>query len=274
MANSRFLALVLAVGATAACDSTSSVTWSPSLTNAGDALPGRLSLVGDAPTFTTDTGKLVAPAIAGACIGSVRVALSGASGTERYAAWWAPRPDSSAELLAARRTDGGQRWSTAEPVDTADHTPVGCKRPAPAVAADSASGYVHVAYGMRDSQGAGVFFSHSMDRGRMFHSAVTIVYGERLANVAIAVRGDTVAVAYVDPSSNHPPLGLALSHTMGHIFEDRLVVPETKDVGDPAVALGAGRVAVAWVHRVPNGETTVMSRVGRFASRAREETPR
>jgi hypothetical protein len=127
---------------------------------------------------------------------------------------------------------------------------------------------------MRDPQGAGVFFSHSMDRGRMFHSAVTIVYGERLADVAIAARGDTVAVAYVDPSSNHPPLGLALSHTMGHIFEDRLVVPDTKDVDDPAVALGPGRIVVAWVHRVPNGATTMMMRSGRFGATTREDSAR
>jgi hypothetical protein len=262
----RHLALIVTLGATIACSAPETVTWDAPSTHSGEALPGRLALDGDTPSFTTDTGKLVAPHIDGACAGSVRVALSGSTGAERYVAWWAPRADSSAQLLAARSTDGGQSWSAPERVDTADHHPVGCKRPAPAIAADSASGYVHVAYAMRDPQGAGVFFSHSMDRGRMFHSAVTIVYGERLSDVAIAARGDTVAVAYVDPSSSHPPLGLALSHTMGHIFENRLVVPETKDVGEPAVALGAGRVAVAWVHRVPNGAATVMSRVGRFGA--------
>ena len=171
MANSRFPALVLALGATTGCDVASPISWGPPSVTAGDALPGRLTLGAGMPAFTTDTAKLVAPTIAGACAGSIRVALSGESGAERYAAWWAPRADSSATLLAARSTDGGQSWSVPEPVDTADHTPVGCKRPAPAIAADSASGYVHVAYGMRDPQGAGVFFSHSMDRGRMFHSA-------------------------------------------------------------------------------------------------------
>lgn len=273
MAKGRFLA-ILALGATTACIEPEPIAWDGPRTTSGDALPGRLIVAGDSAAFTTDTAKFVAPAIAGACGGSVRVALSGDSGTERYAAWWAPGADSSAALLAARSTDGGQSWSSPEPVDTADHTPVGCRRPAPAIAADSASGYVHVAYGMRDPQGAGVFFSHSMDRGRMFHSAVTIVYGERLSDVAIAARGDTVAIAYVDPSSKHPELGLALSRTMGHIFENRLVVPETKDVSDPAVSLAAGRIAVAWVHRVPNGAVTVMSRVGRFGAAAREGASR
>ena len=210
MAKGLFLQrfIVLAAIVLAACSTSSPLVWGPAVNSAGDALPGRLALESGGPTFRTDTAKLIPPSLAGSCAGSARVALAGTSGRERYVAWWSPRPDSSAELLAARSVDGGQSWSAPEQVDTADHTPVGCKRPAPAIAADSASGYVHVAYGMRDAQGAGVFFSHSMERGRMFHSPVTILYGERLASVAIAAHGDTVAIAYVDPSSDHPPLGL------------------------------------------------------------------
>ena len=266
MAKGLFLrySIALAAAAGAACSNSSPVAWDAAVTRNADALPGRLALDSSAPGFRADTAMFIAPLRDGACAGSARVALSGTSGTERYVAWWSPRPDSSAELLAARSIDGGQSWGAPEVVDTADHTPVGCKRPAPAIAADSASGYVHVAYGMRDAQGAGVFFSHSMERGRMFHSPVTIVYGERLASVAIAALGDTVAIAYVDPSSDHPPLGLALSHTMGHIFEHRLIVPSTKDVSNPAVALNSGRIAVAFVHRTPGGATSVVSRVGRL----------
>ena len=265
MAKGLFLkrGIVLAAMLIAGCSSSGPVEWASAVTRRGDALPGRLAL-DSAPVFRGDTSMQVAPTIAGACAGSTRVALSGASGAERYVVWWAPRPDSSAALLAARSVDAGQNWSAPEPVDTADHTPVGCKRPAPAIAADSAGGYVHVAYGMRDADGAGVFFSHSMDHGTMFHSPVTIVYGERLASVAVAVRGDTVAVAYVDPSSDHPPLGLALSYTMGHSFEHRLMIPETRDVSDPAVALAPGRIAVAFVQRTPGGAASVVTRLGRL----------
>ena len=269
MAKGLFLkrSIVLVATVLAGCGDASPVVWDAATTRAGDALPGRLALDNGATSFGTDTAMLIAPLLDNACQGSARVALSGSSGTERYVAWWSPRADSSAELLAARSVDGGRSWSAPEPVDTADHTPVGCKRPAPAIAADSVSGYVHVAYGMRDAQGAGVFFSHSMERGRMFHAPVTVVYGERLSSVAIAVRGDTVAVAYVDPSADHPPLGLALSYTMGHSFEERLIVPSTKDVSEPAVALAAGRVAVAFVHRTPGGATSVVSQVGRLGPR-------
>jgi len=260
--------LLLPLAATAVACARDPVAWDPAVTTAGAALPGRLVLDGDAARFTADTAALLAPAVPGSCAGSARVALSGASGTERYLAWWAPRPDSSAALLSARSTDGGRSWSAPEPVDTADHQAVGCNRPAPAIAADSSSGYVHVAYSMRDAQGAGVFFSHSMDHGKMFHWPVTIMYGDRLTDVAIAAHGDTVAVAYVEPSSDHPQIGLALSHTMGHIFENRLAVPSSSDASDPAVAVAPGRLAVAWVHHLPGSTSSVMTRVARLGGGA------
>jgi hypothetical protein len=269
MANSLLRLVVVSAATVLAACSGDPLTWDPAMTAAGTALPGRLRLDSGGPQFTTDTTGLVPPSIPGACAGSARVALSGASGMERYVAWWAPRADSSAALLSARSTDGGRSWSAPEPVDTADHRPVGCVRPAPAIAADSSSGYVHVAYSMRDAQGAGIFFSHSMDRGKMFHWPVTITYGDHLTDVAIAVRGDTVAIAYIEPSSDHPQLGLALSHTMGHIFEDRLMVPSSSDASDPAVALAPGRIGVAWIHHIPGGATSLVTRIGRFGGSAR-----
>ncbi|MFL5560224.1 MAG: hypothetical protein ACJ79K_02005 [Gemmatimonadaceae bacterium] len=252
------VALVLA-----AC-SAAPVVWAPASTRAGDHLQGRLVLDGVEPRFTVDTASLLAPQMPGACPASARVAVSGTSGVERYVAWWAPRADSSSALFVARSIDAGRSWSTPELVDSADHNAVGCNRPAPAIAADSSSGYVHVAYSMRDVQGAGVFFSHSMDRGRMFHSPVTIMYGDELTDAAIAARGDTVVVAFIDPSSDHPQVRIALSHTMGHIFEQRLTVPSSSDASEPAIAIAAGRVAVAWVHRVPDGAISVVVRSGRF----------
>lgn len=262
------IAVLFAATALAACGGPP-LTWDPAVTAAGAALPGRLRLDAGEPRFTTDTAALIGPVIPGACPGTARIALSGASGMERFVAWWAPRADSSAALLSARSTDAGRSWSAPEPVDTADHRPVGCTRPAPAIAADSSSGYVHVAYSMRDAQGAGIFFSHSMDRGKMFHWPVTITYGDHLTDVAIAVHGDTVAIAYVEPSSDHPQLGLALSHTMGHIFEDRLTVPSSSDASDPAIAIAPGRIVVAWIHHIPGGATSLVTRIGRFGGSAR-----
>ena len=261
----RVLSLATAAISLASCSAPSPLEWDAAVTANGGDLPGRLIIERGAATFTSDTAGFVAPMMPGACVGSARVAKVGTRGMERYVAWWAPRSDSSTALVLAHSVDGGVSWSAPEPVDTADHSLTGCKRPAPAIAADSVSGYVHVAYAMRDAQGAGVFFSHSMARGQMFHSPVTIVYGERLVDVAIAARGDTVALVYVDPSADHPPLGLALSHTMGHIFEQRLTVPTTTDAGEPAIAVAPGRLAVAWVRRANGGAAAVITRVARFA---------
>ena len=270
MAKGLFRTGILVIATAVAGCNGAPLTWDNAVTAAGDALPGRLLIDAGQLRFTTDTAALVAPAVPGSCPGSARIALSGTSGTERYLAWWAPRTDSSAALLSARSTDAGRSWSTPEPVDTADHRPTGCSRPAPAIAADSASGYVHVAYSMRDAQGAGIFFSHSMDRGRMFHWPVTIVYGDHLTDVAIAAHGDTVAIAYIEPSSDHPQLGLALSHTMGHIFEDRLTVPSSADASDPAIAIGSGRIGVAWVHHTPGGASSLVTRIGHFDGSVRQ----
>ena len=196
---------------------------------------------------------------AGACAGSLRSAAGG--GAVRYAVWWRARADSSAALLAARSDDGGRSWGPPAAVDTLDGASLGCARPAPAIAADSTNGYVHVAYFLVAPEGAGVFFAHSMERGAMFHAPVVIVFGERPAAVSVAARGDTVAVAYEDPNGVARGIGLALSVTLGHIFERRLPLVSSPSVPatSPQVALGPRTVAVAWVER-----NEMVVRVGRL----------
>ena len=244
-----------------ACTPPDPVTWSLERTQPLDSLPGALAFLSDTPGFAAS--RLQPPVRSDACTGSVRVAAAGEGGAERYAVWWAPRADSTAWLLAARSTDGGRSWEAPQAVDTLDTATRGCVRPPPAVAADSVTGYVHVAYSMRAPEGIGVFFSHSMDRGRLFHAPVPIVYGERLSEVAIAALRDTVALAFVDPNMRRARIGLAFSRTMGHIFEDRLTVPGGSGVASaPAVTLSSGRVAVAWVERDPTGPARVVVRAG------------
>ncbi|HEX2719285.1 MAG TPA: hypothetical protein VHM67_16580 [Gemmatimonadaceae bacterium] len=224
-------------------------------------LPGELRLGTAQPEFVPPS--LEPPQRTDACPGSVRVAASGTSGTERYATWWSPRADSTSWLVAARSVDGGKSWEVAQAIDTLDMITRGCERPAPAIAADSIAGYVHVAYSMRAPEGVGVFFSHSMDRGRLFHSPVPIMYGERLTETAIAALGDTVAIAFVDPNMRVPRVGLAFSRTMGHVFEDRLDVPGGRGTASrPQVALASGSVAVAWIERDPTGAARAVVRPG------------
>ena len=220
----------------------------------------QLSAAHAAHTSLASDGSVIADALAdlaarvqlpgGACPGSAR--LSRARG-KLHAVWWVVRPDSSVRLLAAHSADGGATWSVAVPVDTTDRGVTGCGREPPAIAADSASGYVHVTYGLMAVQGPGLFFSHSMDGGAMFHSPVPILFGERLGRTSVAADGDVVAVGFEDPNSRAPRVGLALSRTMGHIFEQRLL-PVSNNQGlavRPLTAVRGRRVTVAWQNSDP-----------------------
>jgi hypothetical protein len=106
-----------------------------------------------------------------------------------------------------------------------------------------------------------------MDGGATFHAPVPILYGERLGRTSVAAVGDRVVVAFEDPNSRTPRIGLALSRTMGHIFEDRLL-PVSDDNGTathPLVAVQQHRVTVAWQERAaPNGGAILRVRTGTF----------
>lgn len=204
-----------------------------------------------------------APAVAsipaGACPGSFRAS---AAGPAIYAAWWQVRPDSSALLMAGRSTDAGRTWSTITPADTSDRSRRGCTRPAPSIFADSASGYVDFAYFLEANEGAGVFYTHTMDAPHMghgegvFHSPVAVMYGEKPSHVSVTARGDDVAVAYEDPNAERPLVGVALSRTMGHIFKTRSDVSSTDlPAVDPRVALSGHTVTVQWSERPDSVKT-------------------
>ena len=189
----------------------------------------------------------------GACPGSLRTARSG---PDVYGAWWEVRDDSSSVLMVGRSTDEGKSWGIVQPADTLDRSRRGCTRPAPAITADSTTNYVDIAYFMEASEGPGVFFTHSMDARHIgsgdgiFHSPVPVVYGDQPSDVSVAARGDDLVVAYEDPNGDRSMVGLALSRTMGHIFEQRLVVsmPDLP-ARDPLVALRGDSVMVQWWER-------------------------
>jgi hypothetical protein len=170
-----------------------------------------------------------------------------ARGDTAFAAWWAPRPDSAADLVVARSNDGGRTWRAPVVADSTDRGRSGCRRTPIAVAVDSLDGYIHVVYFLAAPEGAGVFCTHSMEGGTMFHAPVPIVYGDRASAASIATWGDTVAVAYEDPNASVPQVWLAISHTTGHIFEQRTGVSSASASSAlPAVALRGSRIAVAW----------------------------
>lgn len=180
---------------------------------------------------------------ASACPVSFRIA---SNAHFRYAVWWHIEPDSSALLMVARSRNGTD-WSTRVVADSTDHSARGCGRPAPAIAADSASGYVHLAYFIETAAGPGIFFSHSMDTASTFHAPVPIVFGPKPSRVSVASHGDRVAVAYEDPNAQQPLIGIALSKTMGHIFENRMQA--TTDNGramQPIVRVDGDSIRLWW----------------------------
>ena len=189
----------------------------------------------------------------GACPGSLRTVQSG---PDVYGAWWQVRNDSSSILMVGRSIDQGKTWMIALPADTVDQSMRGCNRPSPAVAADSTTNYVDIAYFLESKEGPGVFFTHSMDARKLgtgdgvFHAPVPVVYGDQPANVSVAADGDKLVVAYEDPNGERAMVGLALSRSMGHIFEQRLLVSQPNlPARSPIVAMQGDSVIVQWSER-------------------------
>jgi hypothetical protein len=99
-----------------------------------------------------------------------------------------------------------------------------------------------------------------MDSAATFHAPVAIVYGDRAVRTSIASSGDLVAVAFEDPNGTAQRVGLALSRTMGHIFEGR-VLPVSDDNGaasQPLVSVSGHRIAVAWREGMTTRADTVL----------------
>ncbi|CAN5898274.1 hypothetical protein BH11GEM2_BH11GEM2_02280 [soil metagenome] len=254
--------VILIAAASLACGGNSPVVWEQtrSVQPAGSSVA--ILATG---AMTTDTLAMLASRIVlpvAACPRSVRLA---ASAGKLFAVWWSPRTDSTALLLSAVSTDSGRTWGKPASVDSTDHGASGCTRMPPSIAADAASGYVHVTYAMQATEGPGLFFAHSMDGGVTFHAPVPILYGERLGATSVAASGDEVAVAFEDPGSRTPRIGLALSSTMGHIFEHRVlpVSDDNSSATQPLVAVSGHRIAVAWRERLAtNGPVVLRIRTG------------
>lgn len=227
------------------------VTWSATLQNGAPPEPAESARGIAGPDYT-------------GCAGSLRIA---ADGTSAFAAWWKARPDSSAVLMASRSLRD-EPWSAPVVADSTDHGRLGCGRPPVSIAADRRSGYVHLAYYLEPASGGGVFFAHSMDSGATFHAAVPIVYGSYPSRTSVSSHGDRVVVAYEDPNSQQPLVGLALSKTMGHIFEKRiLATSENGRARQPVVRVRGDSLQLWWSEYRPNpavSATRPMYRAGQW----------
>ena len=201
------------------------------------------------------------PVIAGmsaTCIGSIRTA---GDASELFRVWWSSRSDSNVVLWMQRSGDQGRTWQAPVEVESRDRGRRGCHRPAPGIFYDPSSGYVHLVYFIEASDGAGVFFAHSMDQGGMFHSPVPVVYGNSPSLASVAAHGDSVVVVFEDPNSTRPTIGIVLSHVTGHIFDQRAqVTPDDVLAIAPWVALDHNRIRVWW--KTPDDSVGRAERVG------------
>lgn len=244
------------------CTGSSPVRWE---TSQAVQAPGSAVTVTPAGDVIPDTLAVLAshlPVPASACAGSLRLARAGG---RIFSAWWSARSDSTALLLSSASNDSGRTWRQPVAVDSTDHGRIGCARTAPSIAANMASGYVHVSYAMQAAEGPGLFYAHSMDGGITFHAPVPILYGERLGATSVAASGDVVVVAFEDPGSRTPRIGLALSATMGHIFENR-VMPVSDDnsaATQPLAAVNGRHITVAWREKpLSSGPVVIRIRTG------------
>jgi hypothetical protein len=220
----------------------------------------RLVMDANATPRLIDEPVVTLTLVPGAC--DTSLVTTRAQGDEWYAAWFLARVDSSVVLLVARSTDGATSWGTPVVADGRDRGRRGCARPRPALIADSATAYVHAAYFIEPIEGAGVWYTHSMERGTLWHQTIGVLYGDEPAAASIASAGDTVLVAYEHPGSGGSRLGVAISRQAGHTFAERLrVVQASGTVRAPRIALQGGRVALAWVeHPRAAGAATAVAR--------------
>lgn len=218
-----------------------------------------MAAVAEAPSTTLGDGDV--PVDTARCARSLRIAL--APGRGRVAVWWSRRSGSRVWLQAAWRDSIAAEgrlssWRGPIVIDSVDQGPgdaraaergaAGCARPAPGLVVDDLLGYVHVAFVLAGPEGAGVFYAHQMHPQSAFEPPTAIVYGERLGVARVAASGNVVAVGYEDPNSGaRPRIGLAVSRTAGHLFEERMIASGSTAIAhDPYVAVRGRAVVQGW----------------------------
>jgi hypothetical protein len=206
----------------------------------------RRSLLGDPDTRSAilSANLVETQSGLGICLRSIRAA---GDSLDLFRLWFSSRADSSVVLSLQRSSDQGRTWLPPMVVDSTDRGGRGCNRPPPATVFDPVSGYLYLVYFLEPPTGSGIFFAHSMDRGDMFHAPVPVVYGRKPSAAGVAGRGDSVVVVFEDPNSSQARIGYALSHTSGHIFEQRGQVTPNEEVATrPWVTLDGNKVTVFW----------------------------
>jgi hypothetical protein len=101
-----------------------------------------------------------------------------------------------------------------------------------------------------------------------FHDPMSIAYGKRASAVSIASAGDKVAVAFEEPNAERGQIWVALSRSMGHLFEYRGPVSSAPEMSRrPHVLLHGTKLEVSWLELVQSdssGKTRLAKRTGNW----------
>jgi hypothetical protein len=252
----RHLVIAFTLVSLVACD-TGPVAWEETRTLGASTASGEALQLerGDVSVARAELPTSSSPV--NACPNSVVYAKL--AGDEWHRAWWSAASNGRVRLLASRSGDAGTTWSDPVVVDTSDVSGLGCRRPAPAIAADSITRYVHLVYYLVPKTGAGVWYAHSMDGGITWHSNYGLIYGDDPARADVAADGERVGIVYELPNAAERRVGLTLSRDGGHSFLPPVIVSSSSgEAAAPRVAVRRNQVAVAWTGR--GGE--VIAQVG------------
>jgi hypothetical protein len=271
----RFLRLTAALALAAGCAwDRPPVEWespTPLATSADTAARYRATWTSGAapevviqqPEDARRAASSTAAPLASVCPGSWVDAV-GADG-QVWSAWWQIRPDSSSRLMTQERDAAGRVQRTFT-VDSVDKAFLGCARPSPSITVDRVNGHVHVGYYMVAPEGPGLFYAHVMaPQYAAFEPPMPIVYGEKPVRVAVASRGDTVALAYEDPNSEMGRIAMSMSLTSGHLFEQtaRIVRVSTssQEASQPQIVrLADGQLWLGWTETSQSGNAFLLRR--------------
>ena len=246
----RFPRFAIVMLVCAACGADAPIRWDPAVRVPGAIMPGaRMVLTSEGvPAVQAALQPFRWPEDSLACT-ATRIAVQAGS-TAQVAAWWrssrrvAGAPQAPDTLLVARTPDG-VIWGT--PVPMAAAAERACRSAPAGLVVDAIAGTAYVGFhGLVSGQpGVGLAW---LERGAAAISGAVLVAAGRLPRlVAIAVRGDTVALAYEASGPSGGDIRLAISGRKSQFPVDcGSVADGSARAFAPVIALANGRVAVGW----------------------------
>ena len=169
-----------------------------------------------------------------------------------YLAWRAVLPGNVRDVVVARSTDGGVRWSEPVRAHADDWVFDGCPHAGPSMQVDG-DDRVHIAWWTGREGSAGVYYAHSADGARTFSNPIPLGVAEfsRPAHVQLALAGaETVVAVWDDGTLNPPRVRVRVSRNAGSTFGPPTDASASdRAAGFPVVGAVGDSVVVVWSER-------------------------